>query len=60
MYKPIAVSLEDLRAQKQDVMNKIINGEHLDALSMSSLQNQLKDLIAKIEEAKRGEVASGQ
>lgn len=60
MYKPEPKSLETLQAEKSEVMKKIINGTHLDAVAIGHLQNQLKDLNEQIEEAKREEVSSGQ
>jgi small-conductance mechanosensitive channel len=59
MYKPEPESLETLETRKTELMNKIINGSHLDALSMDALQKQLADVRKKIEE-QRKEVASGQ
>lgn len=40
-------------------MTKIKNSPHLDSIAMGHLYNQLKDLNAKIEEAKREEVGNG-
>jgi hypothetical protein len=53
MYQPTPESLESLEARKKEVMNKIINGSHLDALSMQALQNQLADIRKKITEAEK-------
>jgi len=59
MYKPIPQSLENLQGMKEEVMTKIKNSPHLDSIAMGHLYNQLKDLNAKIEEAKREEVGNG-
>lgn len=56
MYKPEPEPLEVLESRKRELMNKIVNGSHLDSLSMKALQDGLAGVTKKIEERKREEV----
>lgn len=52
-------TLEELEARKKETLNKIIHGDHLDALSMDALQRKLADLTKKIEAKRKEEVSNG-
>lgn len=54
-YKPEKKSIYQLKEERRDLLNRIINGSHLDAVSMQQLTEALKQKEAKINELRKSE-----
>lgn len=53
MYKPQPKSLEQLKQERKEVMDKIINGAHLDFFSMTRLTKHLAEINKQILELEK-------